>query len=238
MDAGNTPPADTLVVIPARRGSKGLPDKNIRPLCGKPLLAYSIEAALCVPEVARVFVSTEDEQIAEVARAYGAEVPFFRPAELAQDHSCIGDAVDHAVGAYEAMGLRYDKVVTLFPTHPFRSAGLMRLLVSKLSRHPGVYTVKRVDLGPRQPLLAQTAQGLAPVLGPEAFHAHLDRRPYYRRYGTFLGTSKALGAQPYVHVLQDPIELIDIDYLEDFRLAEMVIREGLYRFGGEEARCM
>lgn len=229
-DQNNTPPPQTIAIIPARRGSKGLPDKNIRPLCGKPLLAYSIEVALKVPCISTVLVSTEDEEIAEMARHYGAQVPFLRPAHLAQDHSCIGDAVDHVITTLAARGEVYRRVVTLFPTHPFRSEDLIRSLVDKMADHSSVYTVKRIDLGGGGALLPMPGQRLRPIQKPEWCNGQIRPRPFYRRYGTFLGASDALGQTPYIHVLDNPVELIDIDYLEDFNLAEMVIKEGLYCF--------
>lgn len=84
-----------LGLITARGGSKGIPKKNIRPFCGKPLIAYSIEAAKAAPSVDRIVVSTDSEEIAAVAREYGAEVPVMRPAELAGDTSALIDAVFH-----------------------------------------------------------------------------------------------------------------------------------------------
>lgn len=233
-DPSNAAPQPTIAIVPARRGSKGLPNKNILPLCGKPLVAYSIEAALNIPAITKVLVSTEDEEIAEVARHYGAEVPFLRPAHLAQDHSCIGDAVDHAITTLAAHGELYRRVVTLFPTHPFRSRALVGSLVAMMDEHSAVYTVKRIDLGEGDALLPLAGQRLRPV---QRFRGGHRPWPFYRRYGTFLGASAALNQKPYVHVLDNPVEFIDIDYLEDFNLAEMVIKEGLYCFE-EGLPCM
>jgi CMP-N,N'-diacetyllegionaminic acid synthase len=84
---------ETIAIIPARGGSKGIPRKNIVDLCGKPLIAYAIEAALKSDMITRVVVSTDDEGIAEISTAYGAEVPFLRPKEMALDRSSIGDAI-------------------------------------------------------------------------------------------------------------------------------------------------
>ena len=97
----------TLALIPARGGSKGLPHKNVLEVGGKPLIAWSIEAALASAHIDAVVVTTDDEQIAEVARAYGAEVPFLRPAELALDTSPSIDAVLHALDALAADGREF-----------------------------------------------------------------------------------------------------------------------------------
>ncbi|MFN4164158.1 MAG: cytidylyltransferase domain-containing protein [Ferrovibrio sp.] len=109
-----------LGLINARGGSKGIPGKNIKPLLGKPLVAYSIEAGLVATRIDRVVVSTDSPEIAAVARQYGAEVPFMRPAELATDKALQIDAIRHAILKIEESGERYDVVVILQPTCPLR----------------------------------------------------------------------------------------------------------------------
>jgi CMP-N-acetylneuraminic acid synthetase len=109
-----------LAIIPARGGSKGIPRKNIRPLCGKPLIAWTIEQAIQSKLLNRVIVSTEDEEIAQISRQYGAEVPFLRPVEYAQDHSPSSEAVLHVLDTLEAQGDAYDIIVLLEPTSPLR----------------------------------------------------------------------------------------------------------------------
>ena len=112
-----------LAVIPARGGSKGVPRKNIRLICGMPLIAYSIETALAVRHLFhRVIVSTDDEEIASIARQYGAEVPFLRPAELAGDEIPTVPVLQHAVQFVEQQdSIRLDWVCLLQPTDPFRT---------------------------------------------------------------------------------------------------------------------
>lgn len=112
-----------LGVIPARGGSKGIPKKNLFPLAGQPLIAYSIEAALASELISEVVVSTDDEQIKAVALAHGAEVPFMRPAELASDQALAIPTIQHAVRECEQrQGGKYDYVVMLQPTAPLRLA--------------------------------------------------------------------------------------------------------------------
>lgn len=111
---------NVLGLIPARGGSKGIPRKNIRLLCGKPLLAYTAEAALASARLNRVILSTEDEEIAEVGRRCGLEVPFLRPAELAADTTPTLPVVQHALQWLEARGERFDAVCLLQPTNPLR----------------------------------------------------------------------------------------------------------------------
>jgi CMP-N,N'-diacetyllegionaminic acid synthase len=108
-----------LAIIPARGGSKRLPRKNIRLLCGKPLIAYTIEAALSSRLIDRVVVSTEDEEIAEVSKKYGAEV-LERPKELARDDSPTIDAIMHVLNWFEARKEFFNIVVILEPTSPLR----------------------------------------------------------------------------------------------------------------------
>ncbi|MGH9901714.1 MAG: cytidylyltransferase domain-containing protein, partial [Pyrinomonadaceae bacterium] len=104
-----------LGLIPARGGSKGVPRKNIRALCGKPLLQYTAEAALSARSLARVILSTEDAEIADVGRRCGLEVPFVRPAELAEDTTPMLPVVQHALAQMEKDGESFDAVCLLQP---------------------------------------------------------------------------------------------------------------------------
>ncbi|WP_394838068.1 acylneuraminate cytidylyltransferase family protein [Pendulispora rubella] len=110
-----------LGVVPARGGSKGLPRKNIRPLAGLPLLAHTLRCAELAPIVERVVVSTDDAEVAAIARAHGGDVPFMRPTELAQDDSPMMPVLAHALQQAEAQdGRRYESVLLLDPTSPAR----------------------------------------------------------------------------------------------------------------------
>lgn len=111
---------EILAIIPARGGSKGIPKKNIKPLLGKPLIAWTIEQAQKSNYLSRIFVSTEDKEIAAIAKKYGVEIPFLRPDELAQDNSPTSDAVIHSLDTFEKMGDVYDIVIILEPTSPLR----------------------------------------------------------------------------------------------------------------------
>ena len=112
-----------IAIIPARGGSKGLPGKNVRPLNGKPLIAYAIEAALKAKHIDRVIISTDDEEIARVAVEHGAELPFMRPAELASDTAMAIDNYIYTIGRLEKEGGKpIDAFVVLQPTSPLRIA--------------------------------------------------------------------------------------------------------------------
>jgi CMP-N,N'-diacetyllegionaminic acid synthase len=140
-----------LGLILARGGSKRLPGKNIRPLAGKPLLAWSVEAARACAEIADVVVSTDDEAIASIARAHGARVPFLRPPALAADTSTSADAALHALAFLrEQEGAQFDAVLLLEPTSPLRASGdlpgVARLLAQHWDDTDAVVTVGRVHL--------------------------------------------------------------------------------------------
>jgi len=112
----------TLGLVPARGGSKGVPGKNIRLLCGKPLLQYTAEAAQAALLLSRVILSTDSEEIAKVGESCGLEVPFLRPAELAEDETPMLPVVQHAVRWMENQGERFDAICLLQPTNPMRRA--------------------------------------------------------------------------------------------------------------------
>lgn len=107
-----------LCIIPARGGSKRIPRKNVKPFLGKPMLAYSIEAALATGLFDEVMVSTDDEEIAEVARQYGAKVPFMRSAETANDYATTDDVLREVVNAYKKRGRSFDNMCCLYATAP------------------------------------------------------------------------------------------------------------------------
>ena len=109
-----------LAIIPARGGSKGLPRKNIKVLVGKPLIAWTIEEAKGSKYIDKIVVSTEDKEIAEIAKKYGAEVPFMRPRELAEDKTPTMDVLLHIVNQLEKRGEHYDFLALLEPTSPLR----------------------------------------------------------------------------------------------------------------------
>jgi CMP-N,N'-diacetyllegionaminic acid synthase len=126
-----------VAIIPARAGSKGIPAKNIRLLGGYPLLAYSIIAARLTPGIERIIVSTDAAEIAEIARAYGGETPFLRPAALAQDHSDDGGFMFHALRwLRDHDGRIPDYLVLLRPTTPLRDPEVIATAIATIAKHP------------------------------------------------------------------------------------------------------
>lgn len=220
---------EVLALIPARGGSKGLPRKNIRDLCGKPLIAYSIEAALAARRISRVVVSTDDPEIADVARACGAEVPFLRPPSLADDKASVGQATAHMLAGLREQGYEPDALAMLYPTSPFRTPDLLDHLCGQFAAgYSSVITVRRVEHAAR-PLLFRKNGLLQPLLRE---HGHAaGTRPFERRYGLFQGTRYRVANKYFAHFITNEASLVDIDTLEDFLLAEEIIKSGAFRFG-------
>jgi CMP-N-acetylneuraminic acid synthetase len=130
-----------VAIIPARGGSKGLPGKHLKPLAGKPLLAYAIEPALASTLIDRVIITTDSAEIAEAARALGAEAPFLRPADLADDAATTEAALRHAVLWLDEHGYRADIVVFLTCTAVFRERAWLDEAVRRLLARPELDTV-------------------------------------------------------------------------------------------------
>ena len=138
-----------LALIPARGGSKGLPGKNIKDLCGMPLLAWPIRAAKESNYVDQVIVSTENKNYADIARSYGASVPFIRPAKLARDDSATYLVVEHALNYLKSQNEIYDYMVLLEPTSPLTTSKdideALKLLISKRDLADSVVGVSKVE---------------------------------------------------------------------------------------------
>lgn len=165
MDGNDRP--QVLALIPARGGSKGIPGKNIMMIAGKPLIAYSILQALASQYINRVIVTTDDGEIAEVARAWGAEVPFLRPAGLAQDLSPDIDAFRHAlVWLAENENYQPEAIVHLRPTGPVRRVDLIDSAVAKLLADPTADALRSVGVALQTPYKMWFIEGdyLEPVV--------------------------------------------------------------------------
>ena len=177
-----------LALVPARGGSKGLPDKNIRSLAGRTLLEYAARAAAASGVVDRVVLSTDSPRIAEEGRRVGIEVPFMRPAGLATDDAAMRPVIEHAVGFLEEQGWSPEIVVLLQPTSPLRTPHHIRNAVDELrsSRADSVVTVVEVPrhLSPDYVMRIEGAD-LVPFLPQGAgVTRRQDARPAYVRDGT------------------------------------------------------
>jgi len=229
-----------LGIIPARGGSKSVPRKNIAPLAGRPLIAFTIESALASNALADVVVSTDDALIADIAREYGALVPFIRPAELATDEAESIPVVLHALGEMEKLReTPYDAVMLLQPTTPFRDATQICHAIEILSTAPGADgVVSIVDVEGWHPLRMKRLIGDRVVnYIDQGFE---DMRPrqvlprvyirsgaiYLIRRGSLLRLCTLVG--PYtLGLLIDDRSAVNIDTKLDFAVAEVLIRETL-----------
>ena len=219
--------SEILALIPARGGSKGIPRKNIAPLGGLPLIAYTIRAALACPSITRVVVSTDDEEIAEVARAHGAEVPFLRPASLAGDRCDIGLCVRHALFTLASQGYDMDHVVELYPTSPFRTPAFLESCIAPLLEGC------QDSLVARRFATSQSFFSPAEGGGVRRMALNAPEGSYFLRpYGLFRGSCvRSAPRGMAVRYPQDPVMEIDIDTPADIELAEIVLSNGMFDFG-------
>ena len=226
-----------LAIIPARGGSKGLSRKNLRPLAGHPLLAWSIAAAHEARGLDAVVVSTDDEEIAAVAEALGAEVPFTRPSDLARDDTPDLPVFEHALRWLERdRGWAPELVVQLRPTSPFRPAGMVDEALARLRAHPGADSLRAVTAPAQTPYKMWRLQGrlLEPLLGTpqqELFNAPRQQLPavYWQtgqldviRRHTILEQGSMSGRH-IVPFVVEPRYAVDIDTAEQLALAERLL---------------
>jgi CMP-N-acetylneuraminic acid synthetase len=225
-----------LGLIPARAGSKGIPDKNLRELAGKPLLAYAAEAAKASGALDRVVLSTDSEAIAELGRGLGIEVPFMRPAELAADDSPMLAVAQHAVAELDKQGWQAEAVVILQATSPLRKAERIAEAVELLKAGKADSVVSVVEI----PDLFSPQKAMKVEAGYLRFWAEdgrtVTRRQQvtsaYAREGTVYacrrevlmekGTLYGVRCLPLVVSAEDALS---IDTLEDWQRAESMLRE-------------
>ena len=221
-----------LGVIPARGGSKGVLGKNIRLLSGKPLIAYAIESARGARRLGRCIVSTDDEEIARVARQYGADVPFLRPPELATDRAASIGVMQHAVRAVEESegGRPYDAVLMLQPTAPFRTAADIDGALDLLERSGADSVISVVDVQGHHPARMKFLDGdrlVDPPFGEAVENQpRQELRSMYLRNGAIYATRRDVllggsfkGRDCRAWIM--PAERsVNIDTVDDFAYAE------------------
>ena len=224
-----------IAFIFARGGSKGLPGKNIRHLGGKPLIAWSIELALAVNRIDRVIVSTDSEEIAAVAREYGAEVPFIRPAELARDNSPEWMAWRHALNYFrESTGALPEVMVSVPATAPLRHALDIENCLDEYEKGDAemVITVTEAHRSPYFNMVKANLDGTVGLVNPpQSAIARRQDAPVVYDMATvcyvanpeFIMTHNAM-FEGRVKAVQVPVErAIDIDTLLDFQIAECLL---------------
>lgn len=219
---------ETIVIIPARGGSKGIPRKNLQVIGAYPLIAYSILVARASKLVSRVVVSTDDKEIADTARAYGAEVPFIRPASISGDNANIGDAVQHMLAALrECENYDPDIVAEMYPTHPFRTPELIDHLLSQMEQgYRLLRTVHPIHLV-RHTWCTINSDG---TICKKNFKNGGHKSIAMRTYGIFFARStRRVPRGTYIHTLKNPEQLIDIDDPQDLALARSLVDNGYYR---------
>jgi CMP-N,N'-diacetyllegionaminic acid synthase len=225
-----------VAIIPARGGSKGLKRKNVLPLNGKPLIAYSIEAALKMDDIDRVIVSTDCEEIAEFAKEYGAEVPFIRPESLASDTATTIDVLKHTIDFLkQEEGYETDHILLLQPTSPLRSEKHVKEALNLYleNRCP----VVSVCLADSHPYLMRVKHGeyLVPFVDqpdkkatrrqdlPEVYE--LNGAIYLTDYHHLMNVS-AIYKDKVIPYVMDKRSSVDIDDEIDFKLAEVLLKDG------------
>jgi len=226
-----------LGLIPARSGSKGVPGKNIRQLFGRPLLAYTAEAALASKRLARVLLSTDDPAIADVGRKWGVDVPFLRPAALARDDTPTLPVVLHAMEWCVQSGCTYDAVCLLQPTHPLRRAWHIDLCIDMLesSGADSVVTVLPVPHEHHPHWVYYQTEDKSLVLStgesaptprrqdlPRAYHR--EGSIYVTRWDV-VWTGRSLYGRRTVGFEMSATDSVNIDTLDDWLLAERMMRE-------------
>jgi GTP:adenosylcobinamide-phosphate guanylyltransferase len=235
---------ETWAWIPARGGSKGIPGKNIIPLAGKPLIAYSIEAARRCPSITRVLVSTDSPEIARVAVEHGAEVPFLRPAELAGDRAHLSDAMFDLFGRIrDAEGRVPEVLVTLYATSPFRTPALIERVVAETRQAMSVQTVVSATLDLDRLVSLERSRALCPrgravpVVKPiglvTASHFDPDQMGATPEHvEQFWRRLQGLGVTHWSRMVKvdDPIMALDINEPEDLAVAEEVLHGGYFDF--------
>ncbi len=220
-----------LGLIPARGGSKGVPRKNVRQLGGIPLIEWSIRAALCARLLASVVVTTEDDQIADVAQRAGARVPFRRPRELARDDSPTLPVVQHALDCLASLGEEYDAVVLLQPTSPFRSAADIDQAIELWNEgdHDTVLSVRPIpsEFHPRWAMLTTSEGTIDWAMDQEDIPTQRQRldEAYCRDGAIYLSSSSVIRSGSLFGRRICPIVLADaasinIDTPEDWLAAE------------------
>lgn len=219
-----------IAIITARGGSKRIPKKNIKDFCGKPILAYSIEAALQSQLFDEVMVSTDSQEIADIAIEYGASVPFMRSEATANDFATTNDVLVEVFTEYEKRGQKFDEAVCIYPTAPFITVKKLQdaVRVMEEEQADALTPVVRFSFPPQRAFVIR--EGSLEYQFPEcAPKRSQDLEPIYHDCGQFYvmkveNVLKGLPAKKTVPLIVSELEVQDIDNEEDWKLAEMKYR--------------
>lgn len=225
-----------LVVIPARGGSKGIPHKNIKPLCGKPLIYYSIDVARQFTSDENICVTTDDAEIISVVEQHGLKVPFVRPAELATDTCGSNEVIQHAYQFFADKGILYDAIVLLQPTSPFRKVVFLKEAVALYDDSIDMVTsVRPAACNPYYDGFEDNSEGLLVVSkGDGLIERRQDAPNVWQQNGSiYVINPKSLmekGLSRFTRIRKYPMSeyySVDIDNPFDWKVAELIIKEGI-----------
>ena len=219
-----------LAVIPARGGSKRIHKKNIKEFCGKPIIAWSIEAAIESRCFDRIVVSTDDEEIAEVAKKYGAEVPFIRPPELSDDYTGTSSVVKHAIKWFETKNLYFEQICCIYATAPFITANEIRKGLEILIKTNNEYAISVTSFPyPIQRAMRIKDNNLEMIVPKNAMTRSQDLEETYHDAGQFYWglpivweSDKPLFSHKICPIPLPRYRVQDIDTLEDWIRAEFM----------------
>lgn len=221
----------SVAIITARGGSKRIPHKNIRDFCGKPIISYSIEAALSSGVFDEVMVSTDDEKIASIALSFGASVPFMRSAESADDYASTDDVIAEVLNAYESRGTHYDRFCCIYPTAPFVTAQKLKKAMALLDHAESVMPVVLFSYPPQRGVVLEN--GRIRRKYPEFLTARSqDLEKMYHDCGQFYACrtdsffrANTTDVDDLVPMIMSEMEVQDIDTEQDWAIAELKYRK-------------
>lgn len=218
-----------IAIIPARGGSKRIPGKNIKLFHGKPMIAYSIEAAKASGCFEKIIVSTDDQDIAEIAKHYGAEVPFIRPAEIADDYATTLDVMQHAINWCKKQQWQVKFVCCIYATAPFLEPSYIQQGLAQISENSIEYAFSATSFPfPIQRAISLSKNASVQMFNPEHANTRSQDLPeayhdagqfYWGKTSAFL-TGKAFFATHSRAIIIPRIKVQDIDTPEDWEFAE------------------
>lgn len=225
-----------LVIIPARGGSKGIPHKNIKPLAGKPLIHYTIDSARQIVPDEDICVSTDDQEIIKCVEDYGLKVPFIRPEVLATDTAGTYEVLLHALDFYEQQGKKYDVVLLLQNTSPFRKAKQVKEALALYRNDLDmVVSVKECLANPYYSVFEEDSNGYLHVCkGDGNIFRRQDAPKVYEYNGAIyvmnaetLKTTHMHKMKKRVKYVMDDLTSFDLDTMWDWKMAETIIIQGM-----------
>lgn len=229
-----------VAMIPARSGSKGLPDKNIKNLCGRPVMGYSIEAALGCTSINEVFVNSDSQKYLDLSVELGAQ-PFLRSTDLAQDNTSMGSVVGDFVDSLEKQGKFFDAVIVLYPIYPLRSSDDLITMIAEFKKLGGNRSLIGMKTPDTHPYLCYQINDNGV---PTTVMGH-DPNIYYRRqtYPEYFEithwacifsvkslsmlNAQLMNENTYGYRIPDNARIVDIDTFEDFQYAEFLLQKNI-----------